>query len=67
MSYVGGGGREGSRAQRSTSFSHELGDAFQIFYCLVLVASLATGSGGANGELEGRLVVLLADECRDGN
>ena len=54
-----GGGREGSRAQRSTSFSHELGDAFQIF-CCGLVASLA--SGRADGELEGALVPLLVDE-----
>ena len=52
---VGGGGGGGSRAQRSTSFSHELGDAFQIFYCLVLVASLATGSGGAWTESVRRL------------
>ena len=54
-SYVGEG--RGSRAQRSTSFSHELGDAFQIF-CCGLVASLA--SGRANGELEGALVPFVS-------
>ena len=61
MSTWEGGGREGSRAQRSTSFSHELGDAFQIF-CCGIVASLAPGR--ADGELEGALVPLLVDECR---
>ena len=48
--------------QRSTSFSHEPGDAFQIF-CCVVVASLA--SGVANGNLVGALVPLLPDKCRD--
>ena len=33
----GGGGRESCFLQRSTSFSHERGDAFQIFCCVVLL------------------------------
>ena len=41
--------------QRSTSFSHERGDAFQIFYCGV----------GAEARLERPMLVLAAARFRE--
>ena len=44
-----GEGREGGGfllwGQRSTSFSHELGDAFQIFCCVLLKRYFFSSSG----------------------
>ena len=40
-----GRGRESCFLQRSTSFSHELGDAFQIFCCVLLKRYFFSSSG----------------------
>ena len=40
---MGGGGGDSCFLQRSTSFSPELGDAFQIFCCVAFEALLVAG------------------------